>query len=52
MTKDKRKNMLQVRLSDEEKLMIERRADEEGMAPSTFVRVRMLEYCKKANKEE
>lgn len=50
--KEKRTNLLQIRLTEEEQSSLEIRAKKEGMPLSTFVRVRILEYCRKADKEE
>ncbi len=50
--KEKRINLLQVRLTEEEQSVLEIRAKKEGMPTSTFVRVRILEYCRKENKKE
>ncbi len=51
-TKGKRSKLLQVRLTDEEYYSLDIRARKEGMPISTFVRVRILEYCRKENKKE
>ncbi len=48
----KRTTLLQVRLTDEEYSSLGMRARREGMPTSTFVRVRMLEYCRKENKKD
>ena len=42
---EKRVIMLQVRVTNEEKAVLQRRAAREGMGVTTFMRVRMLEYC-------
>ena len=42
--------MIEVRVTGREKALLQKRAVREGMGVSTFMRVRMLEYCENKRK--
>ena len=52
LNEEKRTKLLQILLKDDELLLLNNRAEKEGMPLSTFVRGMALEYYKKTNKRE